>query len=241
MLAVNFRPTTVTTKLGIETQTIHLVAEKEMCRDTVHEVLRQVSAEQIIIQHREGNQNPRVVVDGSDHKPVRQAERKVVILFPAAAMKVALGIVRAALRQAIMAMTQRRTGRLEDDWIFIHVMRDDNGNPIRSQTIPANADLAMGLHDFVVLRPVGDAARYAAFTNMRVAHSSHTVRGSGGQQKAARRPKMQGFMAMAVRHLRRHPISKSVSVRVVFSKRYAPAGASKVQGMPSIVLKPKRY
>ena len=240
-LAVSFRPPgrTIHTNLGVEKQTITLVAEKEMCVDTVHEVLRQVSAEQIITQHREGNQNPRVIVDGVVGKPVRLAERKVVILFPAAAMQVALGIVRAALRLAIRSTTTRRTGSLDDDWQFIHIIRDENGQVIRSQVVSATADLAIGPRDSVVLRPSGPDAVYAAFVNRLVARGSAAKTTVAKVRRTVAKRAGPGFMARAARQMRRHPVSQAFKVTVVFSKRYAPPGASRKQGLPVIVFSPR--
>lgn len=234
-------PVTVTTTLGKQRQIITLKAEEGVTKEAVRATLRVTAAEQLAQEERLGNKGARVLVDGRDGKSLLQAERKVTILFPAAAMEVALGAVRGALQRAIASTTRRRTGSLEDDWIFVHFQRDDTGRVIAQRVITGGGSVMLGPRDSVMLIPSGANAEYAAFVN-------RLVKGGGklGRNVRSRKTKQltrhsMGFMGAAVRSVRNHPAMAAVHVRVLNSYRYAPPKASRKQGVPTILIRPRRF
>ena len=149
--------------------------------------------------------------------------------------------MREALRRAIAATTERHTGSLEGDWQFILSRRSDQGKIIEERALGAVGDITLGPHDRVLLVPTGAAAQYAAFVNMRVKHGGQLSRKVRSRKTKEVRRVTEGFMASAARAVRRNPAMATISVRVIFTHRFAPSGASSKQGMPVLSFAPKRF
>lgn len=224
---------TVTVLDGRRTR-ITLDVEAKVAPEAIRTTLRQVSRDQIAEQAAIRKDKPTITVDRRPGGDIASAQRVVVIRFPAAAIRAALGVLSRSITQAIGSTTQRETGALIGAWSITLFRRTDNGG-LQSISLGAGSDVEMGPDDFAILTPSGPGAVYAAFVNSWVKHGGKlTTRGRRGRPGRG-----LGFMAFAARAVRRVPGMKDFSVRVVFS-RPGPPGSSRVQGAPTIVIRPKR-
>lgn len=202
----------------------------------VRSMVRGISGDVTAEQLRLGNPPSLVEVDGRSNRRVADVDKKIVVVFGTMLASAAMAIVSAALREAILATTVSRSGRLADvsgswRWLFL------SGGRVTPVT-GANQILSFGINDRLMLVPAN--VPHATVANRAVA-------GGGGlsiktrKGKASKRNQNLGFLAYAARMLKRRTEFRQFSIYVAFTQRHkVPGELSKVQGTGMIVIRPRR-
>jgi len=234
-------PTRTTTlggqQFGREALTVEI--EKQSLAD-VRRLIRNTTAEQSAIQIRLGNPPSVVEVDGRTNKGVDDVQRKTVVLYGTLLAQVAMRLVEMELAQAIDASTTAHSGRLRatiGTWQWLFVPKGGAARPVTSGArLPS---FAAG--DMLVLMP--RAVPYATLTNRNVARSGKLSVKSSRKGKAPPKSLQNlGFLATAVRALRRKAIFTQFRVVAGFTKAHMMAGElmTRTSGTGYIKITPRR-
>ena len=166
-----------------------------------------------------GNPPQITSVDNKTDRHIEDIERKATIIFGTVLAKEAMQLVVRELERAIIGLELKDTGALSNlqnwQWVFI---RKGQGPLNISSGAPLGA-FTQG--DQLVLSP--DRVPYASWANMMAKRITGT----------------KGFMAIATAAVRRLPVFKQFSVRVVFTSAHAVAGERYPHGTPIIVIRPR--
>ena len=200
--------------------------------------VQQTAAREIANQLTLGNSKQYVqTVDGSQTKPLDQAQRKVQVIFALTLLARKLAQAQPILDAAIRRVTQVHTGLLTTGWEWYVQRGGKGGNTQRlGPTIPGDLTLATG--DAMILAP---RAPYAWFANYNAAREQAFVPAEikrlrqGKVSRRHRPPRGFGFMAYAARRMRTDLSRIGVSVWPRFSTALQPSGTKAHFGVPVLV------
>ena len=207
-------------------------------RLAAHQWLQETAAREIANQLALGNSKQYIqTVDGSQSKPLSQAEQKVTVVFALTLLARQLAQAQPILEAAIRRVTQVHTGLLSEGWEWSVQRGGKNGRvELLGPTIPNDLTLRPG--DAMILAP---RASYAWFANYNAARAQAFVPAEVKRQRAGkavrrhRPPRGFGFMAYAARRLRPNLSRIGVAVWPRFSTAMAPAGTRARFGVPILV------
>lgn len=234
-----------------EQVTQYLQGDLEQILKQVPLWVRATAAEQIARQIQLGNSKQyTAVVDGSQGKPVDQAERKVRVYFVTAVLARNLEKVRRVLEAAIRKILKTHTGLLASGWQW-HVQRGGKSGPIQLLGDALPPDLALRPGDALILAPKAPYAWFADYYAARVyyapkaqarqiARARRAIAGGGKPPRQRRPARGFGFMAYAARSIRGELRRIGVGVVPRFTTQLGPQGVRSRYGVPILVLTIKK-
>jgi hypothetical protein len=185
-------------------------------------------------QIRQGNSEQHVTyVDGNKSKSIDEAQKKTDTYFVAATLTHGLGKAKEILARNILRFTNKRSGRLANDWTWFF-REGGKGGTFRALGDSLPTDMSLRTGDVIILAP---RAGYAWFAN-HYAKVGHTGQWFARKAKAEAKfkatgkrsrgrpmgdkPSGMGFMAATAKQLRPELKRIGIIVTAGFTKRRPP-------------------
>lgn len=201
----------------------------------IREALVGITGQEMQQQINLGNPPAFADVDGVRGRGIAFAQRRTRVSFGMRLKVQALNDLKAALKQAIQASTQKRTGTLSDmsNWHYRYV-RNGRSTPL---PLAGASGIAMGPNDFITLTPTGVVNRsrgqaYATAANMRVAGGGKLSFRRSARSKVSRKNQSIGYLALAARAAGATAAFGGFNVLAGFTTRYhLPGEVTRIGGV----------
>ena len=203
-------------------------------RAWIRDITETTTAQQIAL----GNPPQLLEVDNRTGKSLDTVEKKAVVTYGTALPELAMRLVEAELRAAILASTRVYSGRLSDvaaSWQWRYIPKGGAARVVTSGT--RLASFSPG--DMLVLVPA--QVPYATRVNRNVAQSGRLNRAPKKGKVQRKALQNRGFLAVATAAVRRRTELKQFRVFADFTKTHMVPGEtmSERQGTGVIVIRPR--
>jgi hypothetical protein len=215
-------PSKKTIDLGGGVTTTQEILGVEMAKQGIHDIrffmadLMQVETQ---VQIDLGNEPSLIMVDGKTDKLMEDIQTRAQVMFGSLLAKEAMAMVEREVQRAALSQILYDTGALTDpaNWHWLFIRKGEGSRPVGdpSQLPPFSQGDQLVYYPFAV--------PHAGWANMM----------------SKRMDKSKGFMARATAIVRKAPIFKQFSVRVLYTSKHAVPGNDYPHGTPIVVIRPR--